>query len=91
MAAASRLCVEHAENIGIHYYLTLRWWRKNFLENHSKIMALGFDEKFIRIWEYYFDYCAAGFKSRTLGNYQIVFSRPGNKTAFNNPYKSLAS
>ncbi|KAK2453969.1 Cyclopropane-fatty-acyl-phospholipid synthase [Trifolium repens] len=71
MAAASRLCVEHAENIGIHYYLTLRWWRKNFLENHSKIMALGFDEKFIRIWEYHFDYCAAGFKSRTLGNYQV--------------------
>ncbi|KAK2400154.1 Cyclopropane-fatty-acyl-phospholipid synthase [Trifolium repens] len=64
--------VEHAENIGIHYYLTLRWWRKNFLENHSKIMALGFDEKFIRIWEYYFDYCAAGFKSRTLGNYQVL-------------------
>jgi hypothetical protein len=35
-------------------------------------MALGFDEKFIRIWEYYFDYCAAGFKSRTLGNYQVL-------------------
>jgi len=35
-------------------------------------LALGFDEKFIRIWEYYFDYCAAGFKSRTLGNYQVI-------------------
>ncbi|XP_039686142.1 uncharacterized protein [Medicago truncatula] len=91
MAAASRLCVEHAENIGIHYYPTLRWWRKNFMENHSKILALGFDEKFIRIWEYYFDYCAAGFKSRTLGNYQMVFSRPGNKTAFSNLDKKMAS
>ena len=39
----------------------------------SKILALGFDEKFIRTWEYYFDYCAAGFKSRTLGNYQVRF------------------
>jgi hypothetical protein len=37
----------------------------------SAILALGFDEKFIRIWEYYFIYCAAGFKSRTLGNYQV--------------------
>ncbi|KAH9681793.1 Amino oxidase domain-containing protein [Citrus sinensis] len=35
-----------------------------------KIRALGFSEKFIRTWEYYFDYCAAGFKSRTLGDYQ---------------------
>ncbi|XP_056694560.1 uncharacterized protein [Spinacia oleracea] len=33
MAAASRLSVEHIENIGIHYYKTLRCWRKNFLEH----------------------------------------------------------
>ena len=39
----------------------------------SKIRALGFSEKFIRTWEYYFDYCAAGFKSRTLGDYQVSF------------------
>ncbi|KAK4585985.1 hypothetical protein RGQ29_023249 [Quercus rubra] len=54
-----------------------------------KILALGFDEKFIRTWEYYFDYCAAGFKSRTLGNYQVVFSRPSNVAALNNPYQSF--
>ncbi|TYH82468.1 hypothetical protein ES332_D02G062800v1 [Gossypium tomentosum] len=69
MNAASRLCVEYVENIGRHYYQTLRHWRKNFLEKQSKINALGFNDKFIRTWEYYFDYCAAGFKSNTLGNY----------------------
>ncbi|KAJ0034268.1 hypothetical protein Pint_25135 [Pistacia integerrima] len=89
MASASRLCVEHVENIGIHYYQTLRCWRKNFMEKQSKILALGFNEKFIRTWEYYFDYCAAGFKSYTLGNYQVVFSRPGNTSAFSSPYKSF--
>ncbi|KAM3756153.1 hypothetical protein ACB098_02G091000 [Castanea mollissima] len=86
MANASRLCVEHVENIGIHYYQTLRCWRKNLVDNQSKILALGFDEKFIRTWEYYFDYCAAGFKSRILGDYQVVFSRPGNVAALNNRY-----
>ncbi|CAK9139533.1 unnamed protein product [Ilex paraguariensis] len=91
MAAASRLCVEHLENIGIHYYQTLRCWRKNFMENRSKILGLGFNEMFIRTWEYYFDYCAAGFKSLTLGNYQVLFSRPGNVTAFGNPYKGAPS
>ncbi|KAJ7954670.1 Cyclopropane-fatty-acyl-phospholipid synthase [Quillaja saponaria] len=91
MTAASRLCVEHLENMGIHYYQTLRLWRKNFMEKQGQITALGFNEKFIRTWEYYFDYCAAGFKSRTLGNYQVVFSRPGNTTAFRNPYKSFPS
>ncbi|EEF33544.1 uncharacterized protein LOC8263737 [Ricinus communis] len=89
MAASTRLCVEHVENIGIHYYQTLRYWRKNFVENKSKIMALGFNEKFIRTWEYYFDYCAAGFKTLTLGNYQVVLSRPGNVAALGNPYKEF--
>lgn len=89
MVTASRLCVEHLENIGIHYYQTLRCWRKNFLEHRSKILTLGFNEKFIRTWEYYFDYCAAGFKTRTLGNYQIVFSRPGNLAAFSDPYAGI--
>ncbi|KAL9140303.1 hypothetical protein ABFS82_14G027600 [Erythranthe guttata] len=89
MAAASRLCVEHVEDIGIHYYQTLRCWRENFLNRTSEIKNLGFDEKFIRTWEYYFDYCAAGFKTCTLGDYQIVFSRPGNVAAFGDPYKSV--
>ncbi|KAG5075599.1 hypothetical protein JHK84_056830 [Glycine max] len=88
MAATSRLCVEHVENIGIHYYQTLRCWRKNFLKRQNEILALGFNEKFIRTWEYYFDYCGAGFKSLTLGNYQVVFSRPGNVPALGDPYKS---
>ena len=42
----------------------------------SAILALGFDEKFIRVWEYYFIYCAAGFKSRTLGTYQVTIGNP---------------
>ncbi|XP_047307604.1 uncharacterized protein LOC124911197 [Impatiens glandulifera] len=91
MVGSSRMCVEHLEDIGIHYYQTLRYWRKNFLEHQSDIIGLGFDDKFIRTWEYYFDYCAAGFKSCTLGNYQMVFSRPGNVTAFGNPFEVLPS
>jgi cyclopropane-fatty-acyl-phospholipid synthase len=59
------------------------------MANRSKILALGFDEKFVRTWEYYFDYCAAGFQSRTLGDYQVVFSRPGNAAALGNPYQSF--
>ncbi|GFQ05139.1 cyclopropane-fatty-acyl-phospholipid synthase [Phtheirospermum japonicum] len=71
MAAASSLCAEHLEDIGIHYYQTLRYWRENFLGKQREIQDLGFDEKFIRTWEYYFDYCVAGFKTCTLGNYQV--------------------
>ncbi|CAN7049176.1 unnamed protein product [Brassica rapa subsp. trilocularis] len=89
MASSSRLSVENVENIGIHYYQTLRCWRKNFLENQKQIMDVGFDDKFIRTWEYYFDYCAAGFKTLTLEDYQVVFSRPGNVAAFGDPFHSF--
>ncbi|MCD7469747.1 cfs1-like protein [Datura stramonium] len=56
-----------------------------------QIRALGFDDKFIRTWQYYFDYCAAGFKTRTVGDYQIVFSRPGNVAVFDDPYNGVPS
>ncbi|KAM0945009.1 putative cyclopropane-fatty-acyl-phospholipid synthase [Dioscorea sansibarensis] len=72
MASSSRLCVEHLENIGIHYYKTLRCWRDNFMANKCKIFSLGFDEKFIKTWEYYLIYCATGFKTRTFGDYQVT-------------------
>ncbi|CAL1361742.1 unnamed protein product [Linum trigynum] len=91
MNSSSRLCVEHVENIGSHYFYTLRCWRQNLMNHRSEILEMGFDEKFIRTWEYYFDYCAAGFKTYTLGDYQVVFSRPGNMVALGEPYKSFSS
>ncbi|KAK8960960.1 hypothetical protein KSP40_PGU014589 [Platanthera guangdongensis] len=91
MAASSKLCVQQVESIGIHYYQALMIWRTSLMANKDKISALGFDEKFIRTWEYYFVYCAAAFKTRHLGDYQIVFSRPGNVKVFNDPYKGISS
>ena len=50
--AASTLTVEAVENIGPHYVPTLAQWRRNFLANADKLLALGFDDVFIRKWEY---------------------------------------
>ncbi|EMS47377.1 Cyclopropane-fatty-acyl-phospholipid synthase [Triticum urartu] len=79
MTTSSRFSIEHAENIGPHYYTTLMCWMDNYIANRDKILALGFDEKFIRIWEYYLIFSAACMKARALGDYQVVFSRPGNR------------
>ncbi|CAN6180117.1 unnamed protein product [Urochloa humidicola] len=78
MTNASSLCVQHLENIGDHYYTTLMHWRDNFVANQKKVAALGFDETFMRTWQYYLTYCAAMFKSRTIMDYQMVFSRSGD-------------
>ncbi|VAH38539.1 unnamed protein product [Triticum turgidum subsp. durum] len=79
MTTSSRFSIEHVENIGPNYYTTLMHWRDNFMANKDQVLKLGFDEKFIRIWEFYLIYSAAGFKSRAVGDYQVVFSRPGNR------------
>ncbi|OMO75746.1 Mycolic acid cyclopropane synthase [Corchorus olitorius] len=92
MAAGSRLSAEHVENIGTYNYAqTLRCWRKNFLQNKSKILALGFDENFLRTWEYYFCYCVVAFKSGMVKDYQVVSSRQGNFAALGDPYQGFPS
>ncbi len=42
------------------------------------IRALGFSDKFIRTWDYYFSYCEAGFAGRLLGDLQMVLERSGD-------------
>jgi cyclopropane-fatty-acyl-phospholipid synthase len=75
----SHLGLESHRDIGLHYAPTLRRWREAFLARAPEIRALGagFDDKFIRTWEYYFAYCEAGFSQRLLGNLQLVLARAG--------------
>ena len=75
MGKASRLTLEHAENIGLHYARTLAEWRAAFLANWPQIAALGFDERFRRTWVYYFSYCEAGFATRLINVLQLVLTR----------------
>jgi cyclopropane-fatty-acyl-phospholipid synthase len=79
MARHSRLGLHHLEDIGIHYAETLRRWRVSFLAALPEVRALGFDDRFVRMWEYYLAMCEAAFATRTLGNLQLVLSRPGNR------------
>jgi cyclopropane-fatty-acyl-phospholipid synthase len=52
-----------AETFGESYALTLRDWRRRFLDTWPQIEQLGFDAPFKRLWEYYLSYCEAGFRS----------------------------
>lgn len=69
----------HLEDIADHYARTLRDWRTNFDRSESEVRALGYPERFIRMWRYYLSYCETGFEERYLGDYQIVFTKPGNR------------
>lgn len=78
MTRNTSLVVESVENIGAHYAPTLREWRRALLSKKERVLALGFDETFLRTWDYYFSYCEAGFATRTLGDLQLVLTRPNN-------------
>ncbi len=77
-ARAGTLGIHHLEDMGIHYALTLRRWREAFFANLDAVRALGFDERFVRMWDYYLSACEAAFETRTLGNLQLVLSRDLN-------------
>ena len=79
MTRNSNLMVENVENIGVHYARTLREWRNILLSKGDQVRALGFNDEFLRTWDYYFSYCEAGFASRTLGDLQLVLTRPNNR------------
>jgi cyclopropane-fatty-acyl-phospholipid synthase len=78
MIRASRLNVHHLEDVGIHYALTLERWRRAFLGRLTEVRALGFDERFVRTWDFYLASCQAYFATRLIGNLQVVLTRPGN-------------
>jgi cyclopropane-fatty-acyl-phospholipid synthase len=71
--------IVHLEDIAGHYARTLRDWRANFDRNEQKVRALGYSERFLRMWRYYLCYCETGFAERYLSDYQIVLARPGNR------------
>ena len=72
----STIKVIEINDISTNYVNTLNDWKVNFNKNINRINQLGFDDVFIRKWNYYFDYCAAGFKNNLIGNSQILFSKP---------------
>ena len=60
---------------GQDYARTLAEWRRRFWDAWPRIVPLGFDERFKRLWEYYFHYCEAGFRSGNIDVRQLVYTR----------------
>jgi len=61
------------------YARTLHEWRRNLLANLPAVRALGYDDAFIRMWEFYFCYCEGGFAERVVGDVQMLLVKPGNR------------
>jgi cyclopropane-fatty-acyl-phospholipid synthase len=69
------LLVTNVRDISDSYALTLRAWRDRFFERIDEVRAMGFDERFIRMWDYYLSISEAGFRTGMTQDLQIGFEK----------------
>ena len=67
----------HLRDITQDYALTLAIWRERFMNRLDDVRQIGFDDQFIRMWEFYLAYCEGGFRERIIGTVQLAFAKPG--------------
>jgi cyclopropane-fatty-acyl-phospholipid synthase len=75
MAEASTLTLSAVEEIGVDYAETIRRWRETFFDRIAEVRALGYDDHFVRTWDFYLASCEAGFRTRALRDVQLVLER----------------
>ena len=80
-ARSSDLALVHLEDFGPSYARTLHAWRERFLGNREAIRTQGFDERFLRMWEFYLAYCEGGFLERSIGVSHLLLAKPGYRGA----------
>ncbi len=71
---ATSLRVARVDDLTEHYAETLRRWRATFDERIDEVAALGLDERFQRLWRFYFAYCEAAFLERHCRLVQLVLA-----------------
>jgi cyclopropane-fatty-acyl-phospholipid synthase len=78
-AQAALAGLEQEDNFcfGLDYARTLRLWRDDFLAKQEQVTALGFDHRFLRIWEFYLAYCEAAFEEGNTDVVQLTLRKPG--------------
>jgi cyclopropane-fatty-acyl-phospholipid synthase len=71
----TRFLVRSVQDISPSYVRTLSIWRSTFMKRTDEVRAIGFDDRFIRMWEYYLAISEAGFDTGVCQDYQIVFEK----------------
>jgi cyclopropane-fatty-acyl-phospholipid synthase len=90
LARDTELSVFHLEDMGRHYARTLQDWRSRFHAALPEVRALGFSERFIRMWDFYLGYCQGAFEERRISDVQMLLTKTGNRRALlNEPSRQL--
>jgi len=76
LTGSTDMSIYDIDDIGRHYGRTLHDWRERFFQSENRVRSLGYDESFIRLWEFYLCYCEGGFMERSISTIQAVISKP---------------
>lgn len=68
------------EDLGSGYAKTLRVWFEQFNAKLEEVKKLGFNDRFVRKWNFYLQYCEAAFATRNISVIQAVYTRPNNSS-----------
>lgn len=77
LARRTGLVVERLDDMADDYATTLHCWRSRFRLEKDRVRGLGFDDRFIRMWDFYLATCEAAFRDRQIGVLQLALSRTG--------------
>jgi cyclopropane-fatty-acyl-phospholipid synthase len=69
------LLIEDVRDIRDSYALTLKAWRESFFAHIEEVRAMGFDDRFIRMWDYYLSISEAGFRTGMTQDLQIALAK----------------
>jgi cyclopropane-fatty-acyl-phospholipid synthase len=75
MRRGTALAIDGMEDIAASYAITLERWRERLLARVADVRAMGFDDGFVRRFEYYFAYCEAAFRTRHIADWQLELCR----------------
>ena len=68
--------IVHLRDITQDYARTLADWRERFMGAEDEVRVQGFDDDFMRLWEFYLCYCEGGFRERIISTVQLSFAKP---------------
>lgn len=80
LAQSGGLLLHELDDFGPDYARTLRLWRETFQARRDEVMSLGFDDRFMRKWNYYLSYCEAAFALRNISVVHTLHTRANNAT-----------
>ncbi len=74
-AQAGQLRLLNLQDIGDSYAKTIHAWRERFLSREPEVLALGYDRRFLRMWDFYLAYCEAGFLEQSISDVHLLFGK----------------